>query len=109
MGRSLPSPPISAPGPFGLADPDFVRRVLQGAGFDAVGFEDVREPFRVGIDAADAFGYIRTLGMTVGMLEGLDTDDRARALENLRTVVTEHETADGVVFGSGAWVITAVR
>jgi hypothetical protein len=109
MGRSLPSPPISAPGPFGLEDPGFVRSVLERAGFVDVGFEDVREPFWMGSDPADAFGFVSQIGMTTGMLEGLDAADRERALDNLRALVTEHETADGVVLASGAWVITATR
>jgi SAM-dependent methyltransferase len=107
MGRTLPAPPMSAPGPFGLADPDFVRRLLRDAGFRDVELDDVQEPFYAGVDADDAFGFVSQTGMAAGMLGGLDGDTRARALDNLRATIAEHQTTDGVLFGSGAWLITA--
>src|SRR3712207_6663149 len=56
-GRPLPEPPGDAPGPFGLSDPDHVRRVLAGAGFEAVDIAGVLGTVRLGADAEDAFGF----------------------------------------------------
>jgi hypothetical protein len=43
------------------------------------------------------------------MLQPLDDDTRRAALDELRATVAAHETADGVRFGSSAWLITAVK
>lgn len=107
VGRDLPVPPPGAPGPFGLADPDATRAVLTAAGFAEVGFEALDEAFWAGADGDDAFGFFRSTGVTRGMLQGLDDADRARALEALRATMVAHDTGDGVVFGSGTWLISA--
>jgi len=109
MGRDLPVPPPGAPGPFGLADPDYVRGVLTGAGFTDVGFAGSEQPFNVGRDADDAYAFTAGLQPVLMLLAELDEATRARALDNLRATVAVHETPDGVVFRSAAWVITAGR
>jgi hypothetical protein len=43
------------------------------------------------------------------MLEGLDTADRARAIDALHATMVAHETPDGVLFGSAAWITRATR
>lgn len=108
-GRTLPEPPVGAPGPFGLADPGAVRRILADAGFEGVDLEEVNEPVYVGADADDASGFVRTMGVTKGMLGDLDEAATARALEALRTTLAAHETGEGVLLGSSAWLITAHR
>jgi SAM-dependent methyltransferase len=108
-GRTLPQPPTDAPGPFGLADPARVRRILTAAGFEGVDLQDVREPVYFGTDADDAFNFVRTLGMTRGMLDGLDAATAERALEAARATLAEHDTGEGVFFDSRAWLITARR
>jgi SAM-dependent methyltransferase len=108
-GRALPEPPAGAPGLFGLAEPDTVRRVLAEGGFAEIALDEARQPMVIGSDAADAFEFVRTLGMTKGMLEELDEPARARALDALRATLTAHETPEGVLFDSRAWLITAHR
>lgn len=108
-GRQLPVPPPGAPGPFGLADPDTVRRVLGGAGFADVELADVREPERVGADVDDAYAFLTSLGPTRGLLGGLDEPDRASALAALRARLVDRAGPDGVLLGAAAWLVTAVR
>lgn len=109
MGRELPSPPPVGPHPFSMADTARDREILTRAGFTSVEFEPVDEPLFWGSDADDAFGFVRTLGIVHGLLHGVDEADQRRALENVRDLLAEHETDDGVVFGSSAWLITARR
>ena len=109
LGRDLPQPPPSAPGPFGLADPGHVRRVLDAAGFENVHLEPIEEPVNFGADADDAFSFVRTLGIVEGLTKNLDADMRARALEQLHRALKAHDTGDGVLVGSCAWLITARR
>ena len=107
MGRDLPRPPVGAPGPFGLADPEAVQRILGDSGFERVELDAVHEPVYVGHDAADAYEFMSEIGPSRGMLEGLDDCDRAAALEKLRASIVTHETPDGVLFDSQAWLIRA--
>jgi SAM-dependent methyltransferase len=107
VGRTLPEPPVGEPGPFGLADPAAVRRILTAAGFEAIDLEPVHESIILGADADDAFGFVRSLAMTQRLLNGLDAPTAARALEALRATLAAHATAEGVLFDSGAWLITA--
>jgi SAM-dependent methyltransferase len=109
MGRELPRPQLGAPGPFGLADPDGVRRILGDSGFERVEFDVIEEPVSLGHDAADALYFMSEIGPSRGMLEGLSESDQAGALDNLRKSMVAHETPEGVLFGSRAWLITARR
>jgi SAM-dependent methyltransferase len=106
-GRERPAPPLDAPGPFALSDPERVRPLLQSAGFGDVAFEGIEPPMWFGADAADAHRFV--LGLMGWMLEGLDDAERARAVDDLSATMADHETQDGVVFGSAAWIITATR
>ena len=108
-GRTLPEPPVGAPGPFGLAEADAVRRILAEAGFAAIDLEEVNEPVYLGTDGEDAFDFVHTLGITKGLLDGLDDTATARALENLRATLASHDSGEGVLLDSCAWLITAHR
>lgn len=108
-GRVLPAPPVGVPGPFGLADPNATRTILTDAGFAAVETAEIREPFWLGADAADAFQFARTLGLTEGLLADLDEAGRQRALDALRATLVAHDTGQGVLFDSRAWLIAARR
>lgn len=108
-GRDIPAPPVGAPGPFAQADPDQARTVLDSAGWTNVELEAAEEPFWIGADADDAFGFMSTGGMARGMLADLGEADRRRALDALRATMAAHADGTGVVFGSAAWVISAVR
>jgi SAM-dependent methyltransferase len=109
VGRTMGAPPNGAPGPFGLAEPDHVRRVLAEAGFEDVELDAIEEPFELGTDADDAFSFVRTMGIVEGMTHDLDADDTARALDAVQAMLKAHETPDGVLVGSAAWLITARR
>jgi SAM-dependent methyltransferase len=104
-GRNLPTPPPDAPGPFSLASPDRVRRLLTDSGFITVRLEDVTAPMYFGPDAEEASRFV--LGVSGWMLEGLDEAGRARALEALLASLVAHDSDRGVTYDSAAWLITA--
>jgi SAM-dependent methyltransferase len=108
-GRPLPEPPGDAPGPFGLSDPDHVRRVLAAAGFETVHVAEVPGMVRLGADAEDAFDFVSGLGLTRGLLGGLDDGVRRAALDELQAALAQHATPDGVLLGASAWLTTAHR
>jgi hypothetical protein len=82
---------------------------LTRAGYDNVELAAVDEPFWLGADAGDAFGFFRGTGIVRGTTRGLDDDQRTRALDALHATMAAHDTSAGVSFGSGAWLITARR
>ena len=106
-GRDLPSPPPDGPNPFSLSDPARVRPLLADAGFDDIEIDGSEQGMWFGDDVDDAFALV--VGLLGWMLEGLDDDARGRALAALRASMADHQTTDGVVYGSAAWTIRAKR
>lgn len=107
VGRVLPEPPAGAPGPLGLADADRVRGILSESGYDEVQLESVDEPITFGRDGEDAFAWISTIGFTRGLLKDLDAGQAEEALSNLRRLLDDRATAEGVLLGTSAWLVTA--
>jgi SAM-dependent methyltransferase len=105
--RELPKPPPDAPGPFSLADQSRAEGILSRAGFTDIAFAPSEHPFRLGDDADDAFGFVTQLHVFQQLLEDLDDETRAQPLDHLRATIAAHETPDGVIFRSLAWVMTA--
>jgi hypothetical protein len=60
-----------------------------------------------GNDADDAHRFV--LGLMGWMLGGLDDVGRARAVDVLHATMAAHETPDGVLFDSAAWIIDKTR
>jgi len=109
LGRDLPVPAPGTPGPFGLADRQQARGILERAGFGEAAFEDLSLPFSFGANADEAFDFAQGIGIVKGLLDDLAGDQRAEALDTLRTALAAHDSDQGVVFDSRVWLITAVR
>jgi SAM-dependent methyltransferase len=109
IGRDLPEPATGVPNPFALADTDFTRRALSASGFADVGFEPRNAPYYAGADADTAFAYLSGLGFTRFATQDLDDTDLARAFDALRATIDGHATADGVLFDSACWLVSARR
>lgn len=107
VGRDLPMPPPGAPGPFAQSDPDLVEPMLAAAGWSDVAFESVERPIWLGPDADRGTSW--QLGQSAWLLLGLDETLRAEAAANLHALLAAHQTPDGVLLGSAAWLITARR
>lgn len=60
-----------------------------------------------GHDARDAYELVS--GLLAWMLEGLDDTSRTGALDALRATIAAHETSDGVLHASAAWIVSAKR
>jgi len=108
-GRELPFPPPDAPTPFSFADPERVRGILGAAGYADVNFTPMNDPMDLGADPADAYAFALTIGIVEDWLRGLDDHAREQALLRLQATLAAHATADGVLLGSAAWLITARR
>jgi hypothetical protein len=106
----LPRPEPRKPGPFAFEDPDYLRDILEGAGFDKVGFDawsgDL--PFAgPGASSADAVAFA---------LEGMAFRDKVAALgpqardtlaRDLVDLYQGHATGEGVMMPARVWLATA--
>jgi SAM-dependent methyltransferase len=108
-GRDLPEPPAAGPGPLGLSQPEIVLDILEHSGFVDIEMRLVREPLWFGADTDDALRFISDLGMSRGLLAGLDPVRQAASLERLRFALERFLTPDGVLLGSTSWLVTARR
>jgi SAM-dependent methyltransferase len=108
-GRDLPAQPPDAPGPFSFAEPERIREILGAAGFTHIEVDGIGEPLSFGRTAEEAFRFLTGLGVTESMLRDLDATRRAQALAALRETVEAHETPEGVLFASAAWLVRARR
>jgi SAM-dependent methyltransferase len=100
-------PPPRPNGALSLADPDRVRSLLRSAGFRDVELQAVREPVNVGHDADDAVEFAIHEPLTSQWLADAGPERAAAATEALRKAYAEHETPEGVLLGSAAWLVTA--
>ena len=96
-------------GLFSLAETDVVEAILQKAGFAEIGFSDVHEPVYYGPDVDTACHIVCSFKTTKDLLAKLDAGVAERTLEQLRSMLADHLSADGVFFDSRAWIVTARR
>jgi SAM-dependent methyltransferase len=109
LGGGRAVPPALGGAAFSLADPAVATGALTSAGFRTVEITEVREPVYYGPDAASARDAVCELQMVSGLLTGLDTVAKERALDRLLTMLDAHDTGDGVWLDSAAWLVTAHR
>jgi SAM-dependent methyltransferase len=102
-------PPAPGSDPFSLGDTEATARLLEGAGFADLRFEDVREPIFYGGDVEGALAIVRDFEDTRAALASLSEAEAARAVERLRAMLAAHHSAErGVVLDARSWLITAV-
>lgn len=94
--------------PFSLGDPAIAAVLLSTAGFVSIDFADVREPVFYGPDVDTAFDALIDLYLVKDALARTDEASN-NALQRLRDLLEAHMTAEGVLFDSRAWIITAHR
>ena len=102
-----PPPPPGAPGPFGFADPDRVRRVLGAAGFEAVAVEPL--DLMIGGNSLD---QSMTLALRVGPLGAVlreNPDVAPQVIDDVRAALTAHLRDGGVWMPGAMWQVTARR
>lgn len=107
LGRPPAPPPPEAPNPFAHADAARAAQILTAAGLGDVQAHSIEEPMYFGTTAEE--GYQVMSRQLVWMAGHLAPAERSKAFERLRASLEEHEGADGVAYGSAAWLITAHR
>ena len=109
LGDAARPPPPGAD-PFSLADAEATARLLEGAGFADMRFEDVHEPVLYGHDVDAALAIVRGFQATSSALASLSDGEAARTVERLRDTLAAHYShGRGVVLDARSWLITARR
>jgi hypothetical protein len=107
-GAAQPPPPGADP--FSLGDAEASEAILEGAGFDAIRFEDVHEPVLYGRDLDAALAFVRGFEDTGAALARLSDGEAPRTVERLREMLAAHYSDErGVVLDARSWLITARR
>ncbi|WP_158292100.1 class I SAM-dependent methyltransferase [Paracraurococcus ruber] len=104
-----PPPGPEEPGQFAFADPDRVRRILDGAGFRGVALTPADPPMRLGATATEAAEGATSFGVLARALNAAGATDALRAEVRAALVAfyRGHEGSRGVVLPGGIWLITA--
>jgi hypothetical protein len=84
-----------------------VRELRTEAGYQDVRLDAMRAPMYFGRDVEDTWPFVSA--QAAGMFRGLDETATARALDELRASLAEHQTEQGVCYGAAAWLIQARR
>jgi SAM-dependent methyltransferase len=106
-GRNLPGPPPAAPGPFALSEPDRVTDILVRAGWIGVEIRPLVAPMYFGGNVDEAHAFVS--GLMAWLYRDLDEAGRREADDALRATMRAHDGAEGVAFGSAAWLILGQR
>lgn len=100
----------ATPGPYGLADPDRTRAILEAAGFTDISIEAVTRSMRIGADVDDALGFLRTMPRVADLFAAAPTDEQHAAIDAVRDALAPYASAAGVVMrDNGEWLVTASR
>ncbi|WP_373372128.1 class I SAM-dependent methyltransferase [Nannocystis bainbridge] len=102
-------PPPGSLDAFSLADAPAVESLLVAAGFTNIAFAEVREPVYYGPDASAAVELVRDFISTRELLLRMESAAAQRAVGRLRATLAAHQTGEGVLFESCAWIVTARR
>ncbi|MER7247479.1 class I SAM-dependent methyltransferase [Kribbella sp. NPDC000426] len=92
---------------FTLGSEDVTRDLLMSTGFADATLTAVHEPLYYGADVEAAYANVLRLREPQALLAELDATAAERAEAALRAVLAAHDTGDGVLFDSAAWIIAA--
>jgi SAM-dependent methyltransferase len=101
----LPEP--GAPGPFGLADAERTRGLLESAGWSEVTVEEHKDGMRLGRDPEDVVAFMLSDEMGRRLVQGKDPDAVQAGTEAALEALRPYATPDGVVLSGAHWLVTA--
>ena len=103
-----PRPGPEDPGPFSFSDPDRVRRVLAGSGWQNIDLAPLDFQIPLGRTMEDALAFVMEMGPLSAPLGAVTGENRTKAIDAINRVLEENTGADGIVRLAGAcWIVTA--
>ncbi len=103
--------PTCGPGPFSRADADVVTQQLAIAGFEAIELRRSDLPLKMGADLEGAIDLVMSIGPAGEVLRlwGDRAEEiRPRIAADIRGVLEQFETDDGVLAPSSTWIVSAL-
>lgn len=100
--------PASALAAFSLGDTAIAAELLRSAGFASIDFADVHEPVFYGPDVDAAFEALSGFQFVQEALARA-SEPPGEVTRRLRELLQAQRTAEGVLFDSRAWIVTARR
>jgi SAM-dependent methyltransferase len=103
--------PTCGPGPFSMADADVVTEQMRIAGFEAIELRRSDLPLRMGADLDGAVDLVMSIGPAGEVLRlwGDRADEiRPKITAEIRAVLQQFETDDGILAPSSTWIISAL-
>lgn len=107
LSKPATPPDPRAPGPFAFADREYLRGILESAGFAGVEIEDFRTKLHVGNDLDQAMEFQKDIGPVARALAELEGETRDRALAAARAALAAHLGPKGIDLGAACWLVTA--
>lgn len=103
--------PTCGPGPFSMADADVVSEQMAIAGFEAIELRRCDLPLKMGADLEGAVDLVMSIGPAGEVLRLWG--DRAEEIRptiaaEIRGVLEQYETDEGVFAPSSTWIVSAV-
>lgn len=99
-------PDPDAPGPFSLADPEKVERILREAGFHDITLSPVDAMLNLGEFSA-ALDFMTKMGPTAEPLKEAEPELRETAIAAMRAAMEPHVTAQGLIMPAATWLVEA--
>jgi SAM-dependent methyltransferase len=96
-----------APGPFALAGPDRVRRILEDAGFTRVAIDGLCRDLEVAGSLDDIVAFYRDIGPAARLLREAPPASREGALRAMRDALASRHDGGAVRLGSASWLVGA--
>lgn len=103
---ALPERDPRAPGQFALSDPELLRGLLSGAGWNRVDVTPVEAECELPLEAFDR--YVTTMGPVGVALRSAEDNQRARLLAVLQAAFEPFRHGDVMRFEASCWVADAV-
>lgn len=100
-------PDPRAPGPFALADTDYIREILADAGFDNPSIELYRPTIHLGDSMDEAMAFLQELGPLSNALVELDEQTQRRALATVREVLESYVNVYGLRLDGACYLVSA--
>lgn len=104
-----PLPESGAPGPFSLADPAVIEKLLTDAGFTDVRVESVEAPFLFAGDGTEATERILSAGPLGPAFLAADEGRRREVIAGVVAALEHHRGEAGFEVPAASWCITARR
>jgi SAM-dependent methyltransferase len=103
----LPPPKPGAPGIFAMADPDRIRELVTGAGFDAPDIEEIGFSWDFG-DFDRYWGFVTTTaGPIAAAIQAMDDGERNSLRGAIREKTAEYDRDGGFSMEGLCWLVTA--